>query len=223
MATGSRTKNRASKADRSRATRGRIVVAASTLFLRDGFLTTTMAAIAAEAAVAVQTLYLSFDNKTAILSAAFDSAVAGDDEPVGLVEREWYRRVIEDPDGRAALARFITKTAATVRRASPLYAVIQAASADPEVAELLAKNKSARHAGFAAVAESLVTKAGFASGLPVEDALGILYAMASEDTHLLLVREHGWTDQRWEEWVLATLLDQLFPAPRPPLPKGGRG
>lgn len=211
MATGSRTKNRASRADRSRATRARILVAAASLFLRDGFLTTTMAAIAAEAGVAVQTLYLAFENKTAILSAAFDSALAGDDEPVGLVQRDWYRAVLEDPDGRAALARFVTNASATVQRASPLYAVIQAAAADPEVADLLATNKSARHAGFARVAEALATKRGFVAGLSTEDAVGILYAVHSEETYLLLVKEHGWTSQRWEAWVLATLLDQFFP------------
>ena len=138
MATGSRTRNRISKAEQSRATRRRIVVAATSLFLRDGFLTTTMAAIAAEAGVAVQTLYLSFGNKTAILSAAFDVALAGDDEDLGLPDRDWYRAVIEDPDGPAALASFVQHASATMRRASPLYAVIRSAAAEPEIADLLA-------------------------------------------------------------------------------------
>jgi AcrR family transcriptional regulator len=99
MATGSRTKIRISKAEQSRATRQRIVAAATTLFLRDGFLTATMSAIAKETGVAVQTLYLSFTNKTAILSAAFDSAVAGDDEPIPIVERDWYKTLTTDPSG----------------------------------------------------------------------------------------------------------------------------
>jgi AcrR family transcriptional regulator len=214
VVTGSRTKNRTSKADRARATRRRIVAAATTLFLRDGFLTTTMASIAAEAGVAVQTLYLSFGNKTAILSAAFDVALVGDDERVPIPGRDWYRAVIEDPDGPAALARFVHHSGVTMRRASPLYAVIQAASAEPEIAELLANNKRERHAGFAEIAGALAAKPGFSPGLSTDDAIGILYAVQSEETYLLLVAEHGWTGERWEEWVLMTLLAQLFPGAR---------
>ena len=46
-----------SAAERARATRQRIVAAATKLFVRDGYLQTTMADIAREAGVAVQTLY----------------------------------------------------------------------------------------------------------------------------------------------------------------------
>ena len=107
MSTGSRTRSRQSKAEQARQTRRRITAAATTLFVRDGFLTTTMAAIAAEAGVAVQTLYLSFGNKTAILKSAFDQAIAGDDEPVPVPDRPWFRAVLDNPDGRAALATFV--------------------------------------------------------------------------------------------------------------------
>lgn len=221
MVTGSRIKSRTSKAEQARATRRRIVATATKLFLADGFLTTTMASIAREAGVAVQTLYLSFGNKTAILSATFDVALAGDDEGVGLPERDWYRAVIDDPDGPRALALFVSQAAATIRRASPVYAVIQAAAAEPEVAELLANNKKERHAGFATIARSLAAKPGFAPDLSTEDAIGILYAVQSEESHLLLVREHGWTSERWEDWVRTTLLGQFFPAARPQKKKSG--
>lgn len=93
MATGSRTKNRTTKAEQASATRSKIVDAATDLFLRDGFVTTTMAAIAKEAGVAVQTLYMSFVNKTAILQAAFDQALIGRDAPTGILESDWFQQV----------------------------------------------------------------------------------------------------------------------------------
>ena len=160
MATGSRTKSRVSKAEQSRATRRRIVTAATTLFLRDGFLSATMTAIAKEAGVAVQTLYLSFTNKTAILSAAFDTAVAGDDEPVPIIERDWYKSLTSDPSGPASVASFFEHSASIIERSTPLYAVIRAASAEPEVAELLANNKRERHAALTGVADRLALKEG---------------------------------------------------------------
>src|SRR3954453_18096507 len=165
MATGSRTKNRLGKAEQSRATRRRIVAAATELFLRDGFLTTTMATIAADAGVAVQTLYLSFGNKTAILSAAFGLALAGDDEPVPVPERPWMRTVVESRDGVAALTAFVEGSGVIIERASPLYGVIRGAAAGPDVAAILALNKAQRHETFASVVQALAGKPGFTDPL----------------------------------------------------------
>lgn len=222
MAVGSRAKNRTSKAEQSRATRRRIVEAATGLFVRDGFLGTTMAAIAAEAGVAVQTLYLSFGSKTAILAAAFDTAIVGDNEPVGILERDWFHAVVNDPDGRAAATRFISHASSIMRRVAPLYAVIQSSAADPDVAGLLARNRQERHDGFAVIAAALATRDGFSPDLSPDDATGILYAIQSEDSYLLLVEQHGWTAERWEQWIRDTILGQFFPDVSPRKRSSGR-
>lgn len=211
MAAGSRAKSRVSKSEQARSTRRKVVAAASDLFVREGFLSTTMAAIAAEAGVAVQTLYLGFGSKTAILAAAFDTALAGDDEPVPLSERPWFVEVLAAEDGPVALERFVRASAEIIGRSTPLYAVIRAAAADPEVAEILARNKQERHEVFTTVARALAEKEGFDRSLSVDDAAGILYTLQSEESHALLVTEHGWTGERWSGWVLDTLRAQLFP------------
>jgi len=84
---------------RSRATRARILDAANPLFLREGYLTTTTGAIAVAAGVSVQTLYMGFGSKLGILSAALDVAIAGDHEPVPLLDRAWVRELAEAPTG----------------------------------------------------------------------------------------------------------------------------
>lgn len=213
MATGSRTRSRTTKAEQARATRQRIVTAATRLMLSDGYLTTTMSAIAKEAGVAVQTLYLSFTNKTAILSAAFDTAVAGDDEPTAITDREWYRTLTSDPDGPRTVARFFEHSAQIIERATPLFAVIRSAAAEPEVAELLANNKRERHNAFIHVAGKLATKQGFRTDLTVEEAADIMYFLTSEDSYLMLVTERGWPTEQWRQWTLAALVGQLFAAP----------
>ena len=210
MVAGSRTRSRTSKAEQAAATRLRIVEAATTLFLRDGFLSTTMAAIAREAGVAVQTLYLAFGSKTAILQASFDAALKGG-ESEGVLEQDWYLGALAEPDGPTALGLFCSGGSRIVARGSAVFAVIRAASSDPEVAELLTHNKQLRYDGFAAIIEALATRPGFAPGLSTYDALGILYTVFSEDTYLLLVAEHGWTTERWQEWGFTTLLSQFFP------------
>ena len=211
MATGSRTRSRASKAEQAAATRERIVVAATELFLTEGFLTSTMAAIAKRAGVAVQTLYLAFGSKTAILQATLDAALrAGGDEDIP--DQDWYRSVLEDDDGPAALRRFCIDGGRNVQRAAPLYEVVRAASSDPEVADVLASNKRLRAQGFAAVVEALAGRAGFAPDLTTSDALAILYTVFSEDTFLLMVTERGWTPEQWMQWCSDTVRAQFFPA-----------
>src|SRR5947209_297781 len=108
---------------RSAKTRARILAAATRLFLRDGYQAATMAAIAAEAGVAVQSLYVRFGGKLDILAAALDVAIVGDDAPVPLLERPWFAAVVASPDGRAALARFLAEIRRVLERTQPLYAV----------------------------------------------------------------------------------------------------
>ncbi len=71
-----------------------------------------MAAIAAEAGVALKTVYVAFETKSGVLRALWHLLLRGDDEnrPVG--ERRWHLEVIEEPDPgapapaeRAQLAR----------------------------------------------------------------------------------------------------------------------
>lgn len=209
MTSGSRAKSRITKAEQAEETRRRIVRGATTLFLRDGFVTSTMAAIAQESGVAVQTLYLSFGSKTAILRAALDAALQGD-EPEGLLEADWFRRVLSEPDGPAALRLFCTEAKEVISRAAPLFDVLRAAAADPEVAEVLAGNKAARQRGYRQVAESLASRTGFATGLTADDAWAILYTTVSEDTFLLMVTECGWTPDRWATWTAQVCTRSLF-------------
>lgn len=213
MAGGARTRNRESQAHRARATRRKIVRAAVELFVRDGYLQTTMAEIAREAGVAVQTLYLSFGGKGAVLASAIDVTIAGDDEPVPIAEREWHQGMRDEPDGRRAFGHFLAASSTIIGRFYPLYAAVRAAAADPEVAELLEEKKRERYRTFRGVIEELAGKAGYDPRLPVDRAAAIVYAQLSEETYGLLVVEHGWTVQEWTAWVERHVAADLFPGP----------
>lgn len=218
MAAGSRTKNRTSKAEQATATRARIVTAATTLFLRDGFVTSTMAAIANEAGVAVQTLYLAFGSKTAILQAAFDTALKGGHDTDGILESDWFRRVLTEPDGPVALRLFCTEAHQVIVRGASLFEAMRAAAADPEVAELLSHNKGLRAHACRLVADALAARQGFAPSLSAADASVILYTVVSEDSFLLMVTEHKWPAERWLQWTSTTCLTQFFPSHRAKAP-----
>src|SRR3954447_16791169 len=79
-------------------TRRRIRAAAEELFLANGYVATSMDAIAKAAGVSRQTVFTSFGSKAALLSELGDVQVVGDDEPIPLAEREAVRRLQDEDD-----------------------------------------------------------------------------------------------------------------------------
>lgn len=211
ITTNTRTKRQNAQAERSRRTRSRIVAAATALFLRDGYVQTTMSAIAEEAGVAYQTLYISYRGKVALLATAFDIAVAGDDEPVPVLDRGWRQQLRDEPEGSGALRIFIDVSQQIIERVHPLYAAMVAASADPDVAAELARNKALRYETYTTAMRDIALKPGFNPHLSVERASQILYAIASEETYGLLVAENHWSPHEWTRWVTRTATTELFP------------
>jgi AcrR family transcriptional regulator len=199
------TRSQAVRAERARATRARIVEAATPLFVRDGYVETTMAGIAREAGVAVQTLYLSFGSKVAVLEAALDHVA--EDQPIGSVER-----VRAEPDGLAALRRYTAATAAVIERQHPLDAVLRAAAADPEPAELLDRTRRATLAVHAQAVDELADKPGFTSRLSLQRCTEIVAMLLSPEAYGLLVVANGWPAPDWSDWAARHLAADLFPA-----------
>jgi AcrR family transcriptional regulator len=199
------TRSRTARAERARTTRARVVEAAAPLFVRDGYLETTMAGIARSAGVAVQTLYLSFGSKVAVLEAALD--IGTDDQP-----NECIAAVRAERSGPAALRRYVAATAPLIERRYPLDTVLRAAAADPEPAALLARARAAALAAHALAVDELAEKPGFTERVSLQRATEIIAALLSPETYGLLVVTQGWTAPDWADWVGAHLSVDLFPA-----------
>jgi AcrR family transcriptional regulator len=193
---------------RSVLTEQRILGAACELFVADGYAGTTMAAVAARAGVAVQSLYLRFGGKLAILAAALDAAIVGDAAPVPLLEREWFARLCDVADGPTALRLFLDEMERLMTRTYPLYEVLLRIG--DEAQAVLASNKAQRHEGLQAVAEALARKPGFTGGTAAHPATDILYGLVSEENYGLLVAERGWSPSAWRDWVTEILKRALF-------------
>jgi len=191
-------------AARAQATRERVVAAAAPLFVAHGYLETTMAELAAAAGVAVQTLYLAFGSKAAVLQAVWDAA--GPERPAG-----WTEALAVAPDGPAALARHVELTTAAVERRHPLDAVLRAAAADPEPAELLATARAAALDAHARAVDELAEHPGFTVDMSLQRATDVLATLLAPETYGLLVVQQGWTTPDWAEWALRHLVADLFP------------
>ena len=191
-------------AARAQATRERVVAAAAPLFVARGYLDTTMAELAGAAGVAVQTLYLAFGSKAAVLAAVWEAA--GPERPAG-----WAEALATAPDGPAALARHVDATTAAVERRHPLDAVLRAAAADPEPAELLATAQAAALDAHARAVDELAEHPGFTVDMSLQRATDVLATLLAPETYGLLVVQQGWTTPDWAEWALRHLVADLFP------------
>lgn len=192
---------------RARATRQRIVAAATALFGERGYAATTVGAIAGEAGVAPATVYQAFGTKSAILKRALDEAIVGDAEPLPLLERDWVAAARREPDARRRLAIVVGHTARTAARTAALKSVMRdAAATEPEIRDLLATDDARR----LATQRVLV---GIVLGRPApEGATAIFYMLVSSQAYLLAAERLGWTEDAWRTWLVEVLNRHLLDA-----------
>ncbi|WP_018805219.1 TetR/AcrR family transcriptional regulator [Salinispora arenicola] len=204
--TPAKTRNEDGRTARSRSTRRRITTAATELFTTAGYSSTSVAAIAARAGVSEQSVYYSFGTKRAILTAALDLAIAGDDEPVPTLERPWVRAALADPDPHGQIRRQVAGAADVYRRAAPLLDVVRsAATIDAELAEVWATNLQQRLTVQRVFAEALARKTSLPAGMTVDTAADTGLAILSPETYHLLVHHQGWEHTRWRDWATNAL------------------
>lgn len=183
--------------------RRKILAAARTLFTTAGYASTTIKAIAVEAGVAVQTVYFVFGNKRSILAALLDVSIAGDDEPVPTLERQWVADAVAARDPMEQLRIHVHASRQVLDRVGPvLLAVRAAAGADAEVAQLWATT-CAHHE---TVLRHLMTAlAGKVEALDVERCVDIGLVLLAPESHDLLLNERGWSATDYEHWVVESL------------------
>jgi AcrR family transcriptional regulator len=202
----------------ARQTRQAILDAARELFIRQGYVVTTLEQIAGRAGVSRPTVFAAAGNKRAILKRLHDIALAGDDQPVPVAERSWYREALREPDPRRSLRLYARNVTRVQERYADLHQVLQmAAAADDELAELWQASEDERRTGAGYVVDALVGKGPLKPGLDRDSAVDLLWVFNASDIFRRLVRRSGWTSQRYEQWLAGTFCDQLLPAapPRP--------
>lgn len=211
------------RAEKARLTRRRILAAAERLFVEHGYGATTVQDVADAAGVAVQTIYFSFGNKRTLMKEVVDVAIAGDDEPVPTLERDWFRAALAAPTAAELIERYTAGSADVKARLAPIFKVAETAAAtDPELAELWRSDVDPRYTVCTEAARALVGKPDAAQGIGEEDAADVLYGMTSPDLYLVMVRSRGWNTERWQQWTAAALRAQLCQAPTGTAPEATR-
>jgi AcrR family transcriptional regulator len=210
--------------EQAAATRLEILEAAQRLFERHGYAATTMAAVAAEARVALKTVYIAFETKSGVLRALWNLRLRGGREDVPVAEQQWYRAVLEEPDPERQLRVNAHNSAHGKVRIGGLLEVIRsAAPIDPDIAALWSRIQTEYRDNQRAIVQSINNKAALNQSLDVERAADILWTINHPNTWQLLVRQRGWTTDQYEQWSADAACAQLLKPQRRARPaKRGR-
>ena len=183
----------AGRRDRARATRLRMIHAAQKVFTSHGYAGARMIDVAAEAGVAVQTVYFTFHTKAELLQACYELAVLGEDDPRPPSAQPWYSAILAATDRHAAIRHFAEGNSAIAAR-------------------VRAHNEQLRRDGYTQIVGHLASRFGLPAGLDPADAVDILLTLGGPATYRCLVADYGWPHDRFIDWLAATLSQQLLPA-----------
>lgn len=199
-----RSYDNASRKAQSEQTRHRILDAARALLVAKGYRATTVAQIARDAEVHVDTLYALVGRKPEILRELIERAISGTDQPLAPEARDYVQRMQAEPDPVRQLEIYAAATRAIQTRMAPLFLALgEAASTEPEAQQVWGQISQRRAANMRRLVADLGDDALHA-GLDPDEAADIVWATASSELFVLLTRERSWTLDRYQDWLADT-------------------
>jgi AcrR family transcriptional regulator len=196
--------------ERARQARAQIIVIAEDLFLSRGYAATTVAAIAVQARVSVETIYKSFGGKPGLVRAIVDKGLTGA-SPVPAEQRSDHIRDTE-PDPRQILTAWGAFVTEIAPRTAPILALARdAAAGDPELAALLHEVSAARLERMTVNARALSRAGHLRPGITLAQAADIMWTYSSPELYELLVLSRGWSAEHYGHFVARALIAALLP------------
>lgn len=208
----SRRYDNAGRRAQSEETRQRIIDSARELLIARGYRTTTIADIARNAGVHVDTVYELVGRKPTVLRALIEQAISGAEGAVAAEERDYVKAIRAEPDPARKLAIYARATRHIQARMAPLFLALRDASAtEPEAAQVWQEISDRRAANMRKLALDLQTAGGLRPGLSIDEAADVIWATNSSELYVLLTVDRRWSDDRYENWLTDTWHRLLLP------------
>jgi AcrR family transcriptional regulator len=185
------------------ATRRRILIVADEVFAERGFAAVTMETIARRAGVSLATVYLYFPGKAAVVAALADEVVAAADLSVEQVEGE------PDPIRQLRIGAGIIRR--LNERSWRVADVLRSAHGGDEGLASVWEVWQERH--LAAIRRAIAALAAIGAlreGFAPDEAVDAFYALTGTDVYRALVRERGWSADRYERWLFRISCAELL-------------
>jgi len=186
--------------------------------LERGYAAATIPRIAAEAGVAVETVYRAAAGKAGLLEAAVQASLAGGVEraDVPVEQRPGIRRVIEETDPRRQLDAYAATQPGVWSRVGPLLRILDAAaSTDETLAALRDQHAQQRLQGLRRFAALLAERGALRLGLSVNRAADIIWTLCAQANYDSLVTSRKWTADEYRKWLSETLAHALLASDQP--------
>lgn len=222
----------------ARRTRSAIREAGARLFVRNGYVSTTVRQIAEEAGVAVRTVFTAFPGgKAELFREALDEAVAGVTDTgsasgaggnpggdgdagrnQGAPATSGAAASVRQPVGRVRgteadliVEQVVDYGADMLERAGGLLMTsVESAGADPDMRRFAQEDARATAVNARTIAEGLHHSGWLRDGVEVDHAADVLYTLSSPQVHALLRRDCGWDVDRYRTWLAETLRTTLL-------------
>src|SRR6266545_245906 len=176
----------------ARRTRQAILDAAQRQFLEGGYAATTIAAIAAEAGVSVETIYKAFGGKPGLVRAIYQRGLEGQEAVPAFQRADQMRERETDP--RTIMRNWAALTSEVSAVVSPIARLVRfAAAGDPDMAALLKAHDDVRE------------------DVSLAQATDILWTCTSDELYDLLVTQRGWSLPRFARWLADYMIATLLP------------
>lgn len=185
----------------ARRTRQRILDTAAAEFSARGYAATSVAAIAAAAGVSVPTIEQAFRTKGNLLKAAIDVAIAGDDEPVPVLQRPAAMIAAAAPTAETFLAAISAAVADTAERAAGLVLVaFEAAAGDPRLQPVAEQLRRGRATMADWIVDGLESRTPLRPDIDRSHAVDVMWLLMDPAVFTRLRIDRGWSRQRFRQW-----------------------
>jgi AcrR family transcriptional regulator len=204
--------NSSGRQEQARRSREAVLDAAERMFLDQGYAATTIAAIARDAGVSVETVYKAFGGKAGMVRAVYQRGLTGRG-PVPAYQRSDQMRA-QETDPRTIMREWGRLTAEVASVVSPIRLLIRSAALiDPEMAALLKANDEERLQRMRHHARFLAERGYLRDGIKVSEATDILWTCSSVELYELLVLQRGWSLPRFAQFVAEFMISSLLTGP----------
>ncbi len=180
-------------------TRADVLMAAVRLFGEQGWTRTTVAAIAKEAGVAVETVYSGFGSKKALVRDAYDASVVGDAAPVPLADRPEFARTSEGSVDERLQAGMDLLADVHERSSGTWRALLEAASGDEDLRAWLREADQRRRIDIRRGMGQI-----FGRSIP-DPQLDVLWILLGPETWWHLVRDLGYSRAQYQDALATTI------------------
>lgn len=192
--------------EQAKETRRRILGAARTLFVVQGYGRTTIDAIATEAGVATQTVYAGFGSKAAMLTALLEQLAIDADIP-----RLQQGLAAATGDPPRQLREVIAFTGRLYAAGFDLIDLARTVSGvEPDLERMWQAGEQRRYKANSQLVSEWARSGALRPGLSARTATDLLWALGGPDTFRLLIKERGWSERRRVERLSNMLELMLF-------------